>query len=137
MPFAPEPIWAVLADLPASPRWWPASVQLAVVRAAPGLVGSELEIVPRGGRPFRCEVELIEPPRRMRMRYGRGFVTGQGEWRLEPAGAGTRVVYDLDVQAHGWLVAVLGRLMPLGRIHSRSMQEVLANLQVEVERRDR
>ena len=71
----------------------------------------------------------------MRMRYGDGFVTGSGEWRLEAVAGGTRVVYALDVLAHGWLVALLGKLLPLGKIHSKSMQEVLANLEAEVRRR--
>ena len=106
-----------------------------MLRASPGLIGSELEVCPRGGQPFRCRVEAIEPPRRMQMRYGNGFVTGTGEWRLEAVTGGTRVVYALDVQAHGWLVALLGKLLPLGKIHSKSMQEVLANLEVEVRRR--
>lgn len=135
LPFAPEQIWPVLADVTASPRWWPASIRLTVLHASPGLIGSELEVCPRGGRPFRCRVEAIEPPRRMQMRYGDGFVTGTGEWRLEAVAGGTRVAYALDVQAHGWLVALLGKLLPLGKIHSKSMQEVLANLEAEVRRR--
>ena len=135
LPFAPEQIWPVLADVTASPRWWPTSIRLTVLNASPGLIGSELEVCPRGGRPFRCRVEAIEPPRRMQMRYGNGFVTGTGEWRLEAVAGGTRVAYALDVQAHGWLVALLGKLLPLGKIHSKSMQELLAKLEVEV--RDR
>lgn len=102
LPFAPEQIWPVLADVTSSPRWWPASIRLTVLRASPELIGSELEVSPRGGRPFRCRVEAIEPPRRMQMRYGNGFVTGTGEWRLEAVAGGTCVVYALGVQAHGW-----------------------------------
>lgn len=135
LPFAREQIWPVLADVTASPRWWPASIRLTVLNASPGLIGSEMEVCPRGGRPFRCRVEAIEPPRRMQMRYGNGFVTGTGEWRLDAAPGGTRVAYELDVQAHGWLVALLGKLLPLGKIHSKSMQQVLANLEAEVRRK--
>jgi carbon monoxide dehydrogenase subunit G len=69
------------------------------------------------------------------MRYGEGFITGTGEWRLVAEAGGTRVAYALDVSAHGWLVALLGRLLPLGRVHSRSMRQVLANLEAEVRRR--
>ena len=135
LPFPPEEIWAVLADVAASPRWWPASLGLTVRGASLGLVGSEFEICPRGGRPFRCRVEAIESPRRMRMHYPGPFIVGTGEWRLEAVTGGTRVVYALDVQAHGWLVALVGEFLPLGKIHSKSMQEVLANLEAEVSRR--
>lgn len=135
LPFAPDQIWPVLADIAASPRWWPASTRLTVLNASSRIVGSEFEICPRGGRPFRCRVAAIEPPRRMQMRYGNGFVAGTGEWRLEAVTGGTRVAYALDVRAHGWLVTLLGKLLPLGKIHSKSMQEVLANLEEEVKRR--
>jgi coenzyme Q-binding protein COQ10 len=135
VPFSPEQVWAVLADVPSSPRWWPASVRLRVLTATPAVVGTEFEIRPRGGRAFRARVEEIEAPRRLRLRYGNGFVTGTGEWRLAPVPGGTRVEYALDVRAHGWLVAVLGALLPLGKVHSRSMGEVLASLEAEVRRR--
>lgn len=135
VPFTPEQIWPVLADVQSSPRWWPPSVKLTVLSFAPGIVGSEMEIRPRGGQPFRCRVEAISPPHRMRMRYGNGFITGTGEWRLQPEAGGTRVTYKLDVVAAGWLVAVLGRVLPLGRIHSRAMAEILEALEQEIRRR--
>ena len=65
----------------------------------------------------------------MRVRYYGGFVEGWGEWRLEPLGGGTRVIYDLDVHVAGRLVAFLARLIPLGRLHSRPMRGVLQNLE--------
>lgn len=135
IPFALEQVWAVLADIEASPRWWPAAVKLTVISFDPAIVGSEMEIHPRGGRPFRCRVEAIEPPQRMRTRYGNGFITGTGEWLLEAAGSGTRVSYELDAQAHGWLVAVLGKLLPLARMHSRLMADILAGLEQETRKR--
>ena len=60
-------------------------------------IDSEVEIRPRGGRAFRCRVELLEPPRRMRERYPGDFIAGVGEWRLEAVACGTRVLYELDV----------------------------------------
>lgn len=135
LPFAPDQIWPVLADVAASPRWWPDSIRLTVLRVSPEVAGSEFEVCPRGGRAFRCRVEAIEPPRRMQMHYGDGFVTGSGEWRLEAVAGGTRVAYALDVQAQGWLVTLLGRLLPLGKIHSKTMRQVLESLERETGRR--
>lgn len=135
LPFVPEQIWPVLANAERFPTWYPVSVGVKVLATSASIVGSEFEIKPRGGRPFRCRVEAIEPPRRMRMCYPGPFIVGSGEWRLEAVAGGTRVAYALDVEAHGWLVAVLGKLLPLGKIHSKSMQEILANLEAAVQRR--
>ena len=72
----------------------------------------------------------------MRVRYYGGFIAGCGEWRLEPLGGGTRVIYDLNVEAGGWLVAFLARMIPLGRLHSRPMRGVLENLERELVARE-
>ena len=122
-------VWKLLADIAAMPGWWPPNPRLRVLRVLPGIVGSELEIQPRGGRPFRCRVVSVEEPRSIRMEYFGGFITGRGEWRLEVSGSGTRVRYELDVQAAGRVVAWISRVIPLGRLHSRQMQGVLGRLE--------
>jgi ribosome-associated toxin RatA of RatAB toxin-antitoxin module len=119
----------VLADVAAYPSWWPRHLGLRVLHREAGLVGSEVEQRPFGGRPFRCRVEAVEEPSRIRTQYHGGFIEGRGEWRLEPVGAGTRVRYELDVHAEGRVVAWLGRILPLGRLHSRQMQKVFRQLQ--------
>jgi uncharacterized protein YndB with AHSA1/START domain len=135
MPFAPESIWAVLLDVAAYPQWWPRSVSVTVLSAAVQGAGSEVKLTPRGGRAFRCRVESLFAPRRMTMRYGDGFITGTGEWRLEPVNGGTRLVYDLNVVAEGWLAALLAHVMLLGKQHSKSMHELLECLERETARR--
>lgn len=135
LPFAPDQIWPVLADVNGYPQWYPPSLHLHVRAVTAAGIGSEVELRPRGGRAFRCRVEAIEPPRRMQMRYGNGFVTGTGEWRLDAAPGGTRVAYEIDVLATGRLAVLLGWLLPLGKIHSQFMREVLEKLEAEVRRR--
>lgn len=136
MPFSADAIWSVLADVTGSPHWWPTSVQVKVIHSTPVLVGSEMDICPRGGRPFRCRVEAVEAPRRMVMRYPGEFITGTGEWRLDPIGShSTHVIYMIDVSAQGWLATLLGRVLPLSKIHSRSMQDILTALERETARR--
>ncbi len=137
LPFAPDQIWPVLADVNGYPQWYPPSLQLQVRTVTADGIGSVVELRPRGGRAFRCRVESLEPPRRMRMRYPGDFIAGTGEWRLEPVAGGTRVVYELDVVAHGRLAAWLGKLLPLGKIHSKFMREVLENLEQQTGRRVR
>lgn len=136
LPFTPEQIWAVLADPARYPNWYPASVRVEARHVSANLTSTEFEIQPRGGRPFRCRVEATEAPHAMRMRYPGDFIVGTGEWRLAAVSGGTRVTYALDVVATGWLAALLGKILPLGKIHSQAMQEVLAALEREVGRRN-
>ena len=127
--FSPSEVWRVLTDIAAFPSWWPRLLHMRVLHCKPGLVGSEVDLRPFGGRPFRCRVEAVEEPCSIRTQYYGGFINGRGEWRLEPSGAGTTVRYELDVQAEGRLVAWLGRMLPLGRVHSRQMQQVFRQLE--------
>jgi uncharacterized protein YndB with AHSA1/START domain len=129
VPFPPTEVWRVLADIAAYPDWWPRHLGLRVVHRERGLVGSEVEQRPFGGRPLRCRVEAVEEPFSIRTRYHGGFIEGRGEFRLESVGSGTRVRYELDVHAEGRAVACLGRILPLGRIHSRLMLSVFRQLE--------
>lgn len=135
IPFPPSEVWPVIADVAGYAGWWPKALRVRVVAGGTEAVGTDIELHPPGGRPFRCRVESAEPPRRMVVRYHGGFLSGTGEWRLDPVGDGTRVVYTLDVYAAGWIVAVLGRFLDLGRMHSKSMQEVITSLRDETVRR--
>lgn len=134
IPVPKTDVWKVLAEVRNYPNWWPRSLHSRVVSGGdgPDPVGTEIELRPMGGRSFRCRVELVIPGERIRMRYSGGFIEGQGEWSIHSADSGTRVVYRLEVEAHGRLIAWIGRVMDLGRMHSRMMQEVLGNLQREV-----
>ena len=135
IPFPPSDVWPVVADVAGYPGWWPKSLHVRVVAGGTEAVGTDIALRPPGGRPFRCRVESAEPPVRMLVRYHGGFLSGTGEWRLHSAGDGTRVVYTLDASAAGWSVAVLGKFLHLGRMHSKSMQEALTPLRDETARR--
>jgi len=136
MPFAVEQIWAVLTDAKSYPNWYPSVVKVRVLEETTALVGTKFEIHPRHGRAFPCCVESVDESRQMRMRYPGDFIVGTGEWRLEAINGGrTRATYLIDVVATGWLAAILGSVLPFAKIHSKSMQEVLAKLEAEVRRR--
>jgi uncharacterized protein YndB with AHSA1/START domain len=135
LPFAPDQIWPVLADVNGYPQWYPPSLHLRVQAVTADGIGSEVELRPRGGRAFRCRVESLEPPRRLRLRYPGDFIVGTGEWRLNAAPGGTRVAYEIEVVATGRLAVLLGWLWPLGKLHSKLMREVLENLERETARR--
>jgi uncharacterized protein YndB with AHSA1/START domain len=128
-------VWPALADFGEYSGWWPKSVRLRVLSGGVEPLGTEVEIQPIGGRRFRCRIEAVDVPKRLRMRYFGGFIEGFGEWRLEPVGPDTRVIYWLEVNAHGWLVVLLGKMFDLPKIHSRSMQTILHNLKHLLEKK--
>lgn len=133
--FTPQQVWEVLTALDAYPRWWPRYLGLKLLEQKDHLIGSALQIRPFGGRAFQCRVAELEPDRKILMEYFGNFICGTGKWRIEPVHHGTRVVYELDVEAKGVLVAVLGKVLPLGKIHSKQMADVLKRLAKELETR--
>jgi uncharacterized protein YndB with AHSA1/START domain len=136
MPFPPERVWSVLADAGNYPNWYPPTVTVRVLATTQTLAGTKFEVRPRGGRAFRCEVKDVDKPHRIQMRYPGDLILGTGEWRLESLGSGsTRVTYTIDVVANGWVAAILGRVLPFAKLHSRAMQDLLAALEHEVARR--
>ncbi len=129
IPFASDIVWPVLRDLMGYPRWWPASLRLRVIAVGAAGLGTEFEVRPRASRAFRCRVEDLSEGRWIKMRYHGELLEGSGMLRLEASDGGSRVTYELDVRARGWLVALLARFIDLGSIHSRQMRDVLQNLE--------
>lgn len=130
----PDDVWRVVADVRAYPVWYPRGISVRVDRSAE-LVGTRVTIRPRGGRAFTCRVSEAHPLRSLALEYDGAFIQGRGAWHLEPAGGGTRLSYALDVVAVGWLAALVGRLLPLDRIHSAAMRSILRAIEGEVTRR--
>ena len=128
IPFSPEVVWRVVSDFAAYPSWWPRRIRVRVLSLEPALVGTEIQICPPGAIPFCCRVTEVTSGQRIQMKYFGGIVEGEGEWRLKPAGTGTCVSYEINVDARGWLVALIGRFVSLAGIHSGQMRDVFANL---------
>ncbi len=110
----------------------PKNVGLSILRRTPELIGSTFQLRPYGGRAFQCKIQAIDPPNRLEMEYFGGFIEGSGSWKIESCDTGTHVQYDLDVRASGLMVAIVGRLFPLARIHSNQMKQVLSRLEKEL-----
>ncbi|MGY1736207.1 SRPBCC family protein [Geodermatophilus sp. SYSU D00684] len=106
----PERVWAELTDLGAYPEWNP-----FIVRAEGDVVPGarlSLRMQPVGGRvlTIRPRLREVAPARELRW-LGRlgvpGLFDGEHAFRLEPAGAGTRLVQEETFR--GVLVPLLAR----------------------------
>ena len=90
---APEEVWAVLVDTEAFPTWNPA---FQVERGQ--LIEGETiayRFTDAAGAAYTIEAEVrrVDPPRHLNQGGGRlGVITFDHHYRLEPEGAGTRLV---------------------------------------------
>lgn len=96
----PERVWEVLADWRRYADWMP-DVAWVRLRGPEQEVGLELDVRTKlfGLVPLvtdRIRVTAWEPPLRMAVAH-LGVVYGSAEWRLEPAGGGTRFWWREDV----------------------------------------
>jgi len=123
----PDRIWQAIADFSSFPQWWPSSVKIVVRRAAPELIGSQVEIKPYGGRAFLCEVESTREGAEMRLQYS-GVYRGTGVWTITAGEGNCRVTYRVDLEIVDPLMKVLSYIMSIPRLHSSLMREVFAGL---------
>lgn len=130
-----EAVFTVLADVKAYPRWWPDDVGVSVRLAAAGLVGSELAVDPRGGRPFTLRIVAADAPKRIGLAYEGNWLEGEGQWTLRKRSTGALVRYEMHVRSDRWLAALAAKALDLPALHSRQMHEVLEALETEVGRR--
>lgn len=125
MSAAPGAVYRALAeDVESWPRWF-----TAVTRALPTEAGAGREIGLRGGAFFRETVVAAEPGERYAYRIDETNAPGPRalleEWRLTPAGTGTRVRWT--VAADG--PALFRCVLRLGRAGvGRSFRDAVRNL---------
>jgi len=129
VPFAPSEVWPVLADIAGYSQWWPWSLFVGLCHAESGLIGTEFTIRPYGWRSFRCRVVSCEESRRIGLHYEGGYLGGVAEWRLEPVGQGTKIMYDLDAEVRDPLVTLFGAVISLESVHAYSMRGIFINLE--------
>ena len=101
IPAPPERVWTELMDPERWPQWWPGVVQVETIRAGEqNGVGAVRRYTFRSRLPYRLtftmETTRLEPHQLIEGR-ATGELDGYGCWRLYPAGAGTRVLYDWHV----------------------------------------
>ncbi len=128
VPFTPEEVWGVLADVAAYPDWWPSRLGVEIVHHTGELLGTEFEVRPFWGRLFRVRFVELEGTRSMRLRFFGGSLEGPGGFHLHALEGATRVRYEMDVFTRGLDVALMSAILPLEFIHRSRMRSVLNSL---------
>lgn len=128
LPVMPGLAWQVLTDFAAYSQWWPRSVKIVVRWAEPGLVGTQFQVRPLGGRGFVCAIESAIPEQELRLRYIEGLYRGTGVWKLTPRERGTEVSYCIDLEIADRFVTLLSYVLNVAGLHSRLMRQVYAGL---------
>jgi ribosome-associated toxin RatA of RatAB toxin-antitoxin module len=124
---APEAIWQAISDFNLYAEWWPSSVKILVRKSAPGIIGSQVDLKPFGGRAFLCEVESIREGAELRVKYS-GVYRGPGVWTIAAEGGNCRVTYRVDLEIADPIMKILSFIIPIPRLHSSLMRKVFAGL---------
>ncbi len=122
-------IWKLLCDFENYSNWWPTNLGIKLIEKKPQLIGTLLEVNPKGGKSFRCTVDTLWEPNKMRLKYS-GFVEGQGEFLLEAREKHILVTYSMDIVANGFAAWIFSKLVNFSELHSKMIQGVLKNLEI-------
>jgi len=108
-----EVVWQVVDDVASWPSWWPDYRRVERVSATEHGVGVRWRAGVRSNLPYTVDFTFTvlehEPPRYVRTRV-EGFFTGEIDWRLEPAGDGTRLVLHEETETTWPLINLVARL---------------------------
>lgn len=86
-----------------------------------------LTIKPFGAGEFTWQcVETIEN-QRISLEY-KGAFEGKGHWILEPHGASTRVIYEVNVEIKNPFLCFVNKFISVERQHSKMMKKVFKSL---------
>lgn len=128
LPFDAGRVWRCLTDVASYPLWWPRSIKVKVINATEQLLGSKIEIRPYGGMPFYCEFVGCASDAKLVMSYS-GLYSGVGVWTLTRTDGLTKVDYEINLEIKSRFVRLLSYVMPIDKIHSKLMDEVLLGLE--------
>jgi len=111
---SPEDVFAYIADFPRHPEWQEGLVSVRVETEGPSRVGTRVVHRRRLGPQTvatTSEITAFDPPHVLGFRGIDGPIRAEGSQRVETAGDGCRVLFEMELQGHG-----LGKLMlPMAR----------------------
>lgn len=130
-----EEVFDYVADFSNTSEWDPGVVEARKLADAPVDVGSEFDVVAvfRGKRQlFRYVVTSFERNKRIVLAGDGRRARSIDEVTVQPAGAGTRLAYNADIQLKG--IFRVGEPF-MSRVFSRMGDEALAGLKSVLDRR--
>lgn len=137
IPTTPDRAFQVLADLHAYKDWWPRTIRFRFEDEGPVRVGTKMRISNQGSVNWTAEVTAIEPGKRIAFQYGEGAWEGAAGWTLTPENGGVRVAYAIDIVPVPLWIRILGKVVDLGKMHSRQMRDILKRLESHLQPKDR
>lgn len=131
----PEAVWAVLADYGGVDKWMP-SVTHAVITTGEAGVGCERACDIQGMGKVHERVLVWDENERFVVELAPmgPMKSAQSDWRLTPAGAGTRVTAAMDVTMRFGPIGVLMAKTVAGRQMGKQLEVGLSGLKAYVER---
>lgn len=131
LPDPPERVRAVLVDLERYPTWWPQV--LAVASLGP----DDARVLCRSALPYTLDLVLHAVSRDLptvEVAIG-GALAGYARWTLTPAGTGTAMLFEQQVEVTGPMAWAAELARPLGRWnHQRMMRGCEAGLRAVLAR---
>ena len=129
LPVSPKAATEAVLNVADYPKWWSRSVTTSLKKGTGGkaAVGSVLE-VKLDKVSFEYEVKKIEPGKRIEMECVGGSYRGPASWTFTPEKKGTRVTYEVNLDASGLLVRAMGKAVDVGSIHEKILTGSLARL---------
>jgi uncharacterized protein YndB with AHSA1/START domain len=131
----PDRVWSVLTDLSAARKWRPLIHSMETEDGRPLGPGSRVRITFDflGRRDTRTSTTVdYEPERVWTLRSSdKPEMEGVFAFRLEPEGAGTKIVATCELEAHGFLPWLFLPLISYGERQRR--KEMLGNLKRLIE----
>jgi len=101
----PEEVFAYITDVSRHPEWQEGLVAATVQTDGPVGVGSRVahrRKLGLGTMTATSEITAFDPPRLVAFRGLDGPIRGEGAQRVEPASAGSRVSFELEMRGHGF-----------------------------------
>ena len=106
----PEEVFAYITDVPRHPEWQEGLVSATLETEGPPRVGSRVVHKRKlgfGTVATTSEITAFDPPRAIGFRGLDGPIRAEGSQRVEPAGEGSRVSFEMEMRGHGLGVLML------------------------------
>ena len=125
-------VWKVLINIPKYQSWWPKSVNLKILKYDPGIIGSEFQANPLGGKSFACRVTSIISDKKINLEYYSGIYKGVGVWNIEAKDGSVIVSYSVDLEIVDKSIALFSKIIPIPKLHSMIFKKILEGLSGQV-----